>query len=505
MQHKTELASFPFPAILQMIFYEPDTCVLLLTDAIKKDEGLYSISARNAIGSISSSVTVHVEDNEEDYVYNAHHRTPYVRARNKVYQDFYDLGDEIGRGTQGITYHATDRSNGRNFAAKIMYGSPDLRPFMFNEVDIMNILNHRKLIRLHDAYDINRSITLILELASGGELVRDNLLKYDYYTERQIAIYVYQALLGLEHMHTRGIAHMGLTIKDLLIAHPGSDNLKICDFGLARRIEDDKLYTLDYGMPEFVAPEVINRCGVGLGQDMWCVGIITYILLGGVSPFLGRNDRETLTRVKEGKWTFIGSVWENISTEARDFITRLLVYEEKHRMTIRDALNHSWFDVIYRRTFEEYQIGTDRLRSYYYHYRDWYTNASCRTWYRRRPLMSCFDHPSRMVYPPGIIFTPEGTPPPMQVDDIPHKRKKWEEYVSKDNHPDYETASFKSESHYQYGPDTYLLQLRDTTFPCRLREYMKIAKHRSPSLVSDSNYDGSVSRGQELHGEICLC
>ncbi|XP_061508158.1 obscurin isoform X8 [Anopheles gambiae] len=477
---------------IKMIFYEPDTCVLLLTDAIKKDEGLYSISARNAIGSISSSVTVHVEDNEEDYVYNAHHRTPYVRARNKVYQDFYDLGDEIGRGTQGITYHATDRSNGRNFAAKIMYGSPDLRPFMFNEVDIMNILNHRKLIRLHDAYDINRSITLILELASGGELVRDNLLKYDYYTERQIAIYVYQALLGLEHMHTRGIAHMGLTIKDLLIAHPGSDNLKICDFGLARRIEDDKLYTLDYGMPEFVAPEVINRCGVGLGQDMWCVGIITYILLGGVSPFLGRNDRETLTRVKEGKWTFIGSVWENISTEARDFITRLLVYEEKHRMTIRDALNHSWFDVIYRRTFEEYQIGTDRLRSYYYHYRDWYTNASCRTWYRRRPLMSCFDHPSRMVYPPGIIFTPEGTPPPMQVDDIPHKRKKWEEYVSKDNHPDYETASFKSESHYQYGPDTYLLQLRDTTFPCRLREYMKIAKHRSPSLVSDSNYDGSL-------------
>uniref|UniRef100_A0A1Y9HDM7 Titin n=1 Tax=Anopheles funestus TaxID=62324 RepID=A0A1Y9HDM7_ANOFN len=477
---------------IKMIFYEPDTCVLLLTDAIKKDEGLYSISARNAIGSISSSVTVHVEDNEEDYVYSAHHRTPYVRARNKVYQDFYDIGDEIGRGTQGITYHATDRSNGRNFAAKIMYGSPDLRPFMFNEVDIMNILNHRKLIRLHDAYDINRSITLVLELASGGELVRDNLLKYDYYTERQIAIYVYQVLLGLEHMHTRGIGHMGLTIKDLLIAHPGSDNLKICDFGLARRIEDDKLYTLDYGMPEFIAPEVINRCGVGLGQDMWCVGIITYILLGGVSPFLGRNDRETLTRIKEGKWTFVGSVWENISAEARDFITRLLVYEEKHRMTIRDALNHSWFDVIYRRTFEEYQIGTDRLRSYYYHYRDWYTNASCRTWYRRRPLMSCFDHPSRMVYPPGIIFTPEGTPPPMQVDDIPHKRKKWEEYVSKDNHPDYETASFKSESHYQYGPDTYLLQLRDTTFPCRLREYMKIAKHRSPSLVSDSNYDGSL-------------
>uniref|UniRef100_A0A8D8NTA4 Muscle M-line assembly protein unc-89 n=1 Tax=Culex pipiens TaxID=7175 RepID=A0A8D8NTA4_CULPI len=503
---EAKIAGVPFPDVkwfkdwqpitestrVKMIFYEPDTWVLLITDAIKKDEGLYSLSAYNAIGSISSSVMVHVEDNEEDYVYNAHHRTPYVRARNKVCEDFYDIGDEIGRGTQGITYHAVDRSNGRNFAAKIMHGSPDLRPFMFNEVDIMNILNHRKLIRLHDAFDINRSLTLILELASGGELVRDNLLVHDYYTERQIAIYVYQILLGLEHMHTRGIGHMGLTIKDLLIAHPGSDNLKICDFGLSRRIEDDKLYTLDYGMPEFVAPEVINRRGVGLGQDMWSIGIITYILLGGVSPFLGRNDRETLTKVRDGKWTFVGTVWEFISTEARDFITRLLVYEDDHRMTIKEALNHSWFDVIYKRTFEEYQIGTDRLRRYYYHYRDWYTNASCRTWYRRRPLMSCFDHPSKMVYPSGIIFTPEGTPPPVGVEDTPHKRRKWDEYVSKDNHPDYETASFKSESHYQQGPDTYLLQLRDTTFPCRLREYMKIAKHRSPSLLSESNYDQSL-------------
>ncbi|XP_065086396.1 obscurin isoform X3 [Ochlerotatus camptorhynchus] len=503
---EAKIAGVPFPDVkwykdwqpiaestrLKMIFYEPDTWVLLITDAIKKDEGLYSISVRNAIGSISSSVMVHVEDNEDDYVYNAHHRTPYVRARNKVYEDFYDIGDEIGRGTQGITYHATDRSSGRNFAAKIMYGSPDLRPFMFNEVDIMNILNHRKLIRLHDAFDINRSLSLIIELASGGELVRDNLLMHDYYTERQIAIYVYQILLGLEHMHSRGIGHMGLTIKDLLIAYPGSDNLKICDFGLSRRIEDDKMYTLDYGMPEFVAPEVINRRGVGLGQDMWSIGIITYILLGGISPFMGRNDRETLTKVRDGKWTFVGTVWEFISSEARDFITRLLVYEDEHRMTIKEALSHSWFDVIYKRTFEEYQIGTDRLRRYYYHYRDWYTNASCHTYYRRRPLMSCFDHPSKMVYPPGIIFTPEGTPPPVTVDDIPHKRRKWDEYVSKDNHPDYETASFKSESQYQYGPDTYLLQLRDTTFPCRLREYMKIAKHRSPSLLSESNYDSSL-------------
>lgn len=54
-------------------------------------------------------------------------------------------------------------------------------------------------------------------------------------------------------------------IRDLLIAHPGSNDLKICDFGLARRIEDT-LAPLEFGQPEFVAPEVVNGEGVGLGQ-----------------------------------------------------------------------------------------------------------------------------------------------------------------------------------------------------------------------------------------------
>jgi hypothetical protein len=197
---------------VKLIFYEPDTCVLLLTDAIMKDQGLYSVSARNIAGSISSSAMVHVDDNEEDYNFNSNHRTPYVRSRQKPFNDFYDIGDELGRGTQGITYHAVERHTGRNFAAKIMHGKNELRPFMFNEMDIMNSLSHRKLIRLQDAFDTKKSLTLILELAAGGELVKDSMLRRDFYTERQVANYMYQILLGIDHMHSRSIGHMGLTV-----------------------------------------------------------------------------------------------------------------------------------------------------------------------------------------------------------------------------------------------------------------------------------------------------
>uniref|UniRef100_A0A336KYA7 CSON000839 protein n=1 Tax=Culicoides sonorensis TaxID=179676 RepID=A0A336KYA7_CULSO len=454
-----------------------------------RDEGLYSITASNVAGSISNSVTLHVEDNEDEYAYNAHFRSPYIRSKQKPYKDLYDIGDELGRGTQGITYHAIERESGKNFAAKIMYAKDELRTFMFNELDIMNSLNHSKLIRPYDAYDTKNSLVIVMELAGGRELVKHGLLRRDYYTERQIAIYIYQVLLGLEHMHSRNIAHMGLTLKDLLLAHPGGDKIKICDFGLARRISNT-LEPLDFGMPEFVAPEVVNREGVGYGQDMWAVGVITYILLGGYSPFRGENDRETLTKVREGQWQFTGSIWSHISDDARDFISKLLVYNAYDRLDVKTALQHPWFDIITRVVRDEYLIGTDRLRKYYNLYRDWNNTAAVRKYYRRRPLLSAFDNPSKMIYSLNETWTPEATPPPQQ-----HIPKKYEDLTSNFLHPDYELGRFKSDSHYQNGPDTYLLQLRDVSFPCRLRQYMSVAKRRSPSFnytLSDSNYDLSM-------------
>lgn len=87
----------------------------------------------------------------------------------------------------------------------------------------------------------------------------------------------------------------------MLISHAGGDDLKIGDFGLARRISFGKLLPLIYGVPEFVSPEGANGLGVNFSTDMWSVGIITYILLSGISPFRGEHDRETLTRVQGGK------------------------------------------------------------------------------------------------------------------------------------------------------------------------------------------------------------
>ncbi|XP_076165903.1 obscurin isoform X4 [Ptiloglossa arizonensis] len=476
---------------IRIEFHEPDTTTMIISDTIVKDEGLYSISAGNVAGSVSCSVMLHVEENEHEYGFRTYKRKSDIKTRHdKPYEEFYDLGDELGRGTQGVTYHAVERCTGRNYAAKVMHGKGEIRPYMYNEMEIMNNLNHRKLLRLHDAYENDQSVTLIMELAAGGELV-DNLTKQAFYTEAEIAGYIRQLLWGLEYMHDSHFAHLGLTLGDLLISHTGGDDLKICDFGLARRISHTKLMTLGYGMPEYVAPEVTNNEGVSFSADMWSVGIITYILLSGISPFRGFNDKETLMKIREGKWEF-DDRWKNISEESKDFIRSLLMYNSERRMDVKAALAHPWLAYADRSTLDLYKIPSENLKNYYKLYRDWYNNASCRTWFRRRKLETAFEHPSRMVYPPGHKYTPE---PSVDRTYSPVKRpapKTWESESPFREPIDTEIGIIKSESHYQNGPDTYLLQLRDTSFPVRLREYMKVACNRSPGFsrtITDENFD----------------
>ncbi|KAL7294623.1 hypothetical protein TKK_0011927 [Trichogramma kaykai] len=477
---------------IKIQFVEPDLSILTIEDVIMKDAGLYSLSAINVAGCASSSAMLHVDENEAEWRYKNYSTKDDIKARPRPLIEDYDLGDELGRGTQGVTYHCAERATGKNYAAKIMQGQSELRNLMLNELEAMNSLNHRKLLRLHDAFETDRSFTLVMELAGGNELV-DNITKKPFYTERDVAFYVRQIVEGLDYMHRNGWAHLGLTLSDLLISHPGGDDLKIGDFGLARRIVRNKLMTLMYGMPEFVPPEVPNGEGVDYGMDMWSTGIITYILLSGISPFRGINDRETLTKIKEGKWNFEDESWTGISDDAKDFIRKLLEYQSERRMDSETALRHPWLNYGDGAHLEGRKIPSENLKNYYIHYRDWYKNASCRTWYRRRRLSSAFEHPSKMVYPPGHRYTPERSPERIYV---PEKKtlplSTWEDRTPSREPIDTEIGIIKSESHYQNGPDTYLLQLRDTDFPVRLREYMKVANRRGtgcPRTFSDEAYD----------------
>lgn len=115
-------------------------------------------------------------------------------------------------------------------------------------------------------------------------------------------------------------------------------------------------------MPEYVAPEVANGEGVNLSADMWSVGVITHLLLTGVSLFRGKDDVDTLDRIKEGRF----SLNTDISEDARDFIIKLLMMNSNNRMDVRSALNHRWIQMGEKlHPSDDRQINTESHRNYY--------------------------------------------------------------------------------------------------------------------------------------------
>uniref|UniRef100_A0A914ZQD0 Titin n=1 Tax=Parascaris univalens TaxID=6257 RepID=A0A914ZQD0_PARUN len=255
----------------------------------------------------------------------------------------YIICEELGRGAYGTVYRAVEKATGKTWAAKMVQVRPGVKKeVVVHEINIMNQLHHEKLLALHEAFDLGSQMCLIEEIVSGGELL-DRILEDDeLMSEEEVRDYIRQILHGVQHMHKSNIVHLDLKPENILLRSKDSTEVKIIDFGLARKLDAKKTVKLLFGTPEFCAPEVVNFEPVGFGADMWAIGVITYLLLSGLSPFLGNSDEETLANVSAGDWDFDDPSWEEVSPVAKDFICRLLVKDRRRRLTPSEALSHPW-------------------------------------------------------------------------------------------------------------------------------------------------------------------
>ena len=122
----------------------------------------------------------------------------------------------------------------------------------------------------------------------------------------------------------------------------GQTVLKLADFGLAIEVKSP-IFTV-CGTPTYVAPEILEETGYGLKVDMWAAGVITYIMLCGFPPFRSakRDQDELFDLIMEGDYEFLSPYWDNISDEAKDLISKLLVVNPNSRYSAEDVLAHSW-------------------------------------------------------------------------------------------------------------------------------------------------------------------
>ncbi|KAF7636564.1 hypothetical protein Mgra_00003955 [Meloidogyne graminicola] len=179
--------------------------------------------------------------------------------------------------------------------------------------------------------------------------------------EEQVQIFVKQLLTALAYMHSRGIAHLDLRPEVILLQ---DDHLRLADFGQSRRLINGKLMGgAIKSNPEFVSPEIVAGTEpVTLAADMWSVGALTYVLLFGQSPFLGDNDEETLQNVLKGEFQFEESN-QQISSNACEFVKKLLVRDPYGRIDVQQALTHNWLS---DPSLDDAKLSTDCLREFKY-------------------------------------------------------------------------------------------------------------------------------------------
>nr|XP_046177904.1 myosin light chain kinase 2, skeletal/cardiac muscle-like isoform X3 [Oncorhynchus gorbuscha] len=291
-----------------------------------------------------------------------------VSAKPNQISNFYTINraEVLGGGRFGQVHKCMENSSGLTLAAKIIKArSQKEKEVVKNEITVMNQLDHANLIQLYAAYESRNDIILVLEYVDGGELF-DRIIDENYtLMELDTVLFIRQICEGLQHMHKMYILHLDLKPENILCVSRVTNKIKIIDFGLARKYKPREKLRINFGTPEFLAPEVVNYDFVSFNTDMWSLGVITYMLLSGLCPFLGDDDNETLNNILACQWNFEEAEFTDISEEAKDFISKLLVINKSWRIGASEALRHPWLSdtVLHHRLHEKKNMCNRSRRS----------------------------------------------------------------------------------------------------------------------------------------------
>uniref|UniRef100_A0A8B9TBC8 Myosin light chain kinase, smooth muscle n=1 Tax=Anas platyrhynchos TaxID=8839 RepID=A0A8B9TBC8_ANAPL len=291
------------------------------------------------------------------------YRTVTINTEQKV-SDVYNIEERLGSGKFGQVFRLVEKKNGKVWAGKFFKAySAKEKENIRDEISIMNCLHHPKLVQCVDAFEEKANIVMVLEMVSGGELF-ERIIDEDFeLTERECIKYMRQISEGVQYIHKQGIVHLDLKPENIMCVNKTGTSIKLIDFGLARRLESAGSLKVLFGTPEFVAPEVINYEPIGYETDMWSIGVICYILVSGLSPFMGDNDNETLANVTSATWDFDDEAFDEISDDAKDFISNLLKKDMKSRLNCTQCLQHPWLQKD-TKNMEAKKLSKDRMKKY---------------------------------------------------------------------------------------------------------------------------------------------
>jgi len=277
------------------------------------------------------------------------------------FESKYSIQDdiELGSGLTAVVKLCVDNISKAEYAVKIISkanSSLDTQTF-HREIKIMEKIDHDNIIKMVDYFETTDFIYIVQEVAYGGEMF-DRILEKKHLSEKDAAVLAKQMLSALVYMHSKGIVHRDLKPENILYCSFEEDSpIKISDFGFATEEGSDGGLTQALGTQGYCAPEVFSGKPYDSKCDIWSLGVIVYILLSGLPPFIDFDDKEEelqamnqpfwiyvnqMQQVQDKKVAFTAETWKSISTDAKEFLAAALQIDPKARPTASDLLKHVW-------------------------------------------------------------------------------------------------------------------------------------------------------------------
>ncbi|XP_070976600.1 serine/threonine-protein kinase BRSK2-like isoform X2 [Oncorhynchus clarkii lewisi] len=252
----------------------------------------------------------------------------------------YRMEKTLGKGQTGLVKLGVHCITGQKVAIKIVNReklSESVLMKVEREIAILKLIEHPHVLKLHDVYENNKYLYLVLEHVSGGELF-DYLVKKGRLTPKEARKFFRQIISALDFCHSHSICHRDLKPENLLLDE--KNNIRIADFGMASLQVGDSLLETSCGSPHYACPEVIRGEKYdGRRADVWSCGVILFALLVGALPFDHDNLRQLLEKVKSG----VFHMPHFIPPDCQALLKGMIEVDPDKRLKLEAVQKHSWY------------------------------------------------------------------------------------------------------------------------------------------------------------------
>lgn len=266
-------------------------------------------------------------------------------AAEDDFEDCYDWGRQIGVGTFSVIHESVNRDDNGIYAVKRI---PRVDLWEEDAVALQSEISCLKevsgcdcIVQLREVFDETDFTYMVMELLTGGYLI-DKIIEKEFYDEQEGAVVVKRLITAVDFCHQQRIAIRDLKPENMLLVEGSDTDVKLTDFGHAKKVFQPNSLTTVCGTEGFVAPEIISHSPeYDVECDIWSLGVVIYLILGGYRPFRGEGE-DCLEKIRYGEYTFHRKYWGHVSADAKQLISRMLTVEVSQRITAKEALESDW-------------------------------------------------------------------------------------------------------------------------------------------------------------------